>query len=319
MKSCLALMLLLVAATAAAGNDWLAKATEAVRTLDYRGTLVYLRDGSMDTLQIVHRYRNGNEWERLFAKSGQRREIIRKNGEVTCVLPDQKLVLLTKNSRPKMLPGVGVDGNVEWGENYRIRELGARRQAGRMCRVIGIQAKDKFRYGYRLLIDMETNLPLKLALLYDGEVLEQLMFTDISFPETIPDSDLKSEFLTDEYQWVRHRALPPQPAPKTQILWGASKLPPGFELAETGARRIKDGVIVRQFLYTDGVATVSAFVAPSSGTHKFVGETTMGAVNAFGRRVKDHQITVVGEVPDVTVRWIAEHMQLETAKTLSAR
>lgn len=311
-------MMLVAGSTVAAGGDWLAKATQAVRTTDYRGTLVYLRDGTMDTLRIIHRYRNGTVWERLVAKSGQRREIIRKNGQVTVILPAQKVVLVTNSARPRMLPGGGAVERVAWRENYRIRTLGKRRQAGRICRVVVLQAEDQYRYSYRMLIDIKTYLPLKLNLVYDGETLEQMMFTSITYPESIPASALDSKFLTKQYRWVRHKSVN-QPEVEPQTAWRASELPPGFQLAEIGMRRVSEDVFVQQLLFTDGVATVSAFVAPSTRTQKFVGETTMGAVNAYGRLAKGYQITVVGEVPDVTVRRIAKHMRTVPPSTLSAR
>lgn len=314
----LPLMLLLLASTAAAGGNWLTKATTAIRTTDYRGTLVYLRDGTMDTLRIIHRYRNGTIWERLVAKSGQRREIIRKNGRVTVILPERKVAIITESGRRRLFPGAKSVERVAWDEHYRVQVLGKRRQASRMCRVIMLRAKDQYRYSYRLLIDIKTNLPLKLGLIYDQKVLEQMMFTSISFPESIPASALDSKYLTEDYRRIRHLSSS-QPSVELGMSWRASQLPPGFVLAEIGVRRIGKGRYVRQLLFTDGVATVSAFVAPSNGPHKFTGETSMGAVNAYGRLANGYQITVVGEVPDVTVRMIAKHIHSVKRPAVSAR
>lgn len=312
------LILMLAAGTAVAGGDWLTKASKAVRTTDYRGTLVYLRDGNMDTLRVVHRYCDGRERERLVSQSGQRREIIRNDGSVTAVLPDQQMVLVADHSRQNLLSNVAQIDSEDLDENYRVRDLGKRRQAGRMCRAIAVEPKDEYRYGYRLLIDEKTHLPLKLDLVRDGEVLEQLLFTDISFPETIPDTALEPTFATEGFRWVRHKPLD-EPSVKAESTWQASKLPPGFELAETGVRRVGGDVMARQLLFTDGVATVSAFIAAGDEARGFSGETTMGAVNAFGRQVDGHQITVVGEVPEATVRQIAEHIRNSESRAASAR
>jgi sigma-E factor negative regulatory protein RseB len=65
-------------------------------------------------------------------------------------------------------------------------------------------------------------------------------------------------------------------------------------------------------LFTDGVATVSAFVAPAGLRKPLQGATTMGAVNAYGHVVGETQITVVGEVPARTVKRIAENLVRET-------
>lgn len=315
MRRVLPLMLLLSASAAAAnGHHWLQKATTAVRTTDYRGTLVYLRDGAMDTLRIVHRYQNGNEWARLLSKTGERREIIRKNDHVIFVLPQRKVILESRNARPKLLPKIASGETVHWRDHYRVKALGKRRQASRMCHVISIEPKDQFRYGYRLLLDAKTHLPLKLVLRYEGQALEQLMFTSISFPKSIPSSVLKSQFITEAYRRVRHKPRK-QLDIERSVQWRINKLPAGFELTEIGVRRVRKNVVARQFLYTDGVATVSAFVAPITGSHTFKGATTMGATNAYGRHAHGYQITVVGQVPDVTVRWIAEHMRYKANQT----
>jgi sigma-E factor negative regulatory protein RseB len=63
-------------------------------------------------------------------------------------------------------------------------------------------------------------------------------------------------------------------------------------------------------VYSDGLATVSVYVeqlpAPEDA---FNGLSTMGAVNAYGRLLEGHQITVVGEVPPVTVELIARSVE----------
>ena len=68
-------------------NALLAKASEAVRSETYRGIIVYLREGQLDTLRVIHRRRDGLEQERLVSLTGQPREVIRRGGVVTSILP----------------------------------------------------------------------------------------------------------------------------------------------------------------------------------------------------------------------------------------
>ncbi|MDN5863356.1 MAG: hypothetical protein L0H19_07900, partial [Salinisphaera sp.] len=214
------LVLLAVASAAAADQEnWLSRASEAVRTTDYRGTLVYLRNGKMDTLHIVHRYRDGDERARLVSLTGAPREIIRANGLVTCALPAKHLVLVAHHPMPEMFSRVSQLVNTSTGGNYEIRDLGVARLAGRKCRAIAIKAQDGFRYGYRILIDIDTNLPLKLDLLNDDEVLEQLMFTDISFPEHIPDSALAPTFDIKGFREVHRKAQDVAAVPHPRASW----------------------------------------------------------------------------------------------------
>ncbi|MFW6257935.1 MAG: MucB/RseB C-terminal domain-containing protein, partial [Halochromatium sp.] len=59
------------------------------------------------------------------------------------------------------------------------------------------------------------------------------------------------------------------------------------------------------FLISDGLSTVSVYVEPDQG-HGFTGAKRVGAMNAAGRILDGHQITVVGEAPLPTVQAIAD-------------
>lgn len=303
------LALSLFAGVAAAGDDWLARSAEAVRTTNYRGVLVYLRDGSIDTLRIVHRYRDGEERERLVSLTGEPREVLRDGPMVTSVLPARRVVVVAQHPRKGLLSNFGRYSTERLNELYVFRDLGVQRLADRRCRVVLLEPKDHYRYGYRLMIDQQTHLPLKLDLLSGRRVLEQLMFTDVEFPETIADDELEASYETGDYRWIRHRPMEAQAPDADAGAWHVANIPAGFELAENGLRHVGGGV-ARQLLFTDGIATVSAFIAsPGGGRGGFTGITTMGAVNAYGRRSGAYQITVVGEVPEATVRYIAEHLE----------
>lgn len=317
MARLLPLILIFVAcAVQADGDDWLTRASEAVRTTNYSGVLVYLRDGKMDTLRIVHRYKDGEEHERLISLSGEPREIIRDNGVVTCVLPNKRVVLVARHNMQNLLSNVTSLVTNGLQKNYDVKDLGKARLADRMCHVVAVQPKDEYRYGYRLLIDEKTHLPLKLELMRDQKVLEQMMFTDIEFPKQISDAALKPTYDTHAFRWIRHQVADSADAAAAPEAikgeWHATKLPAGYRMAQSGWRQVSGGNMARQILFTDGIATVSAFVAQVSD-HPFIGATTMGAVNAYGRETDNHQITVVGEVPNATVRFIAEHIERRPA------
>jgi sigma-E factor negative regulatory protein RseB len=303
---------LLVAGVAIAADDWLSRASHAVRTTNYQGVLVYLRGGNIDTLRIVHRYRDDEERERLISLTGKPREVLRDGAIVTSILPERRVAIVAQHPRKGLLSNFGRYSTERLDAHYRFHDLGNARLAGRLCRVVLLQPKDPYRYGYRLMIDRQTHLPLKLDLLSGDKVLEQLMFTSIEFPETIPDEALDSSYDTKEYRWIRHQSIEAQGPEAGGDAWHIEDMPLGFKLAEDGLRRVGGGV-ARQFLFTDGIATVSAFIAPPGGGRRLIGGTTMGAVNAYGRQIDGYQITVVGEVPEITVRYIAEHLRRRAA------
>lgn len=307
-------------AVQAAGDDssegsiytLLGRASQAVRSENYRGILVYLREGQLDTLRVIHRMNDGLEQERLVSLTGQPREVIRRGGVVTSILPNNKVVLISRRKRESLLGSVAQFSAERMRAHYRVTDMGERRLSDRTGRLVRIEPLDDYRYGYRMLIDQQTSLPLKLDVVSGNNVLEQLMFTQIEFPKDIVDSEFEPGYDINGFRVVKHQAIEVEDKPVPGDAWQPTNLPPGFELAEDGVRQVTENDYVRQMLFTDGVATVSAFVAPAGLRKPLEGATTMGAVNAFGHVVGDTQITVVGEVPAATVKQIARNLVRET-------
>lgn len=289
--------------------DWLAKSAQAVRSSDYQGVMVNLRGEELDTLRIVHRFHDDAEQERLVSMTGRPREIIRNGSRVITILPQDRVVLIThQQKRGNLLSRVGQFVSKRMQAHYQIALAGAQRLADRPTQVISITPRDDYRYGYRILIDTKTYLPLKLSLVYDEQVLQQIMFTEISYPDQIPDAAFKPTYDVDDFRVIDHKPVPLGGAPIMQVKWHTKQLPPGYELVETGLRTTSGGQPVQQVLFSDGVATVSAFISHAGVPNPLIGGTTMGAVHAYGRKAGAYHITVVGEVPAVTVRMIAENL-----------
>ena len=88
--------------------------------------------------------------------------------------------------------------------------------------------------------------------------------------------------------------------------WQPEALPPGFRLATH--RHQSDGDSVFEHLvYSDGLASVSVYI--ESGTDQArtrQGLSRIGTANAFTRTLGSRQVTVIGEVPEATVRAIGD-------------
>src|SRR5699024_4236726 len=221
-----------------------------------------------------------------------------------------RVVLIThQRNRGNLLSRVDQFVSKRMQAHYRMAVIGSRRLADRPTQVISIAPRDDYRYGYRILIDKKTYLPLKLSLVDGEQVLQQIMFTQITYPKQIPDSAFKPTYDVANFRVIDHKPVTVGAgAPIMQVEWQVKKLPPGFELVETGMRTTSGGQTVQQILFSDGVATVSAFVSAANVPNPLIGGTTLGAVHAFGRKAGDYHITVVGEVPAATVRMIAENL-----------
>lgn len=304
-------------------HEWLDKMNHALATRNYDGTFFHLSDGRVETMRIVHRVRAGRVTERLLSMDGSGREFVRNNDELTCYLPDLHTVLVEprQDRGPFLgtLPQFGADVN----EFYRIEELPNAHVLGRAARVIVVNPKDQYRFGYRLWLDETTAMPLKTQLCDSrGQVIEQILFARLEMPDNIPDSDLTPAVRTEGMRWVRQGPSHDSASPALSA-YRASELPPGFHLTVSGAQTLGGATVpATHLVYSDGLATVSVFVEaqhdatpgtdvkPSAAADApMQGLARVGSGFAFSTVVQGHQVTAVGEVPARTVEFIAHSVK----------
>lgn len=311
---CWLLALTLLPAVAVAGNDtaqqWLERMSSAAHSLNYEGTFVYRYDGHMQTMRIVHGNDEHGERERLISLSGPPREVVRDNDRVTCILPDDNEVVVDSTGPARLLPFQLPTRLEAVARYYDFIEAGMDRVAGYPVRKMVITPRDRYRYGHHLWLHADQGLLLRSELVNEeGKVVEQLMFTSLTFFEQPPQQllvmDMKGQAATPaQRNGAGDTAIRPR--------WQVTQLPPGFVLDGLRRHTMEDGAgTVEHLIYTDGLSSVSVFVEKESGAHSaFLGTSRKGAVNAYGRTVNGHHITVVGEVPPLTVQQMAESMTL---------
>jgi len=296
----LATITLFFSAKAAADGETaaeqLARMADAMRSLSYEGTLVYLHDNRLEALRIEHRIEGGQAHERLFSLNGPLRTVTRDQDRVTCELPNSHPISVHRRGlAQEVLRSKTIDVDL-LASHYLVHPLGAARVAGRQTDVVGIIPRDNLRYGYRFYLDSESGLPLKSDLMGDeAEPIEQIMFTSL-------------DLLSDETDAAPLPASRGGLAPSAQNkaveesagVWHFVGLPPGFELVMHDQLRDGGGQPVEHFVLSDGLASVSVYVEGDEA-EGLDGATRIGAVHAAGGRVAGHQVTVVGEVPEKTV------------------
>jgi sigma-E factor negative regulatory protein RseB len=303
---------------------WLEKMNKSLATRNYDGTFFHLSGGRVETMRIVHRVRAGRVTERLQSLDGSGREFVRANGELTCYLPDQHTVLVEQRQDRGPFLGSLPQFDASVSDFYRIEALPATHILGRPARVIAVNPKDQFRFGYRLWLDEKTAMPLKTQLCdSQGQVIEQIFFARLDMPENIPDGDLAPTVRTEGMRWVRQGPSPDN-ASAALAAYRASQLPPGFRLTIQGAQTLGGASAPASHLvYSDGVATVSVFVEEQPATAPgaaaapdaqpeppLQGLAHVGSGYAFSTIVQGHQVTAVGEVPAQTVEFIAHSVKI---------
>lgn len=296
--------------------DWLVKMSEAARSGTYQGIVVYRGNDTLETFRVTHRDQNGTELERVQSLNGTARDILKQGNQVICLLPRDRRMTASRPPTPKgIFPQLTAERIKLMTQLYQLADLGEARVAGRVCRGIAITPRDEFRYGYEMWADTQTAVPLKVNLIgRDGSTLEQMMFTEVEFPASIPDSAFEMP-KDDANREVVTRTLPSPgaPVPETAAAssWTLDNLPPGFKVTMRDVRVLPNNRgTVEHLLISDGISAISVF----STQHNLSAlpprpMSQIGAVHAYGRVVGTARVTVVGEAPAATIRMIGDGLR----------
>ena len=281
---------------------------QATRTLNYDGTFVYMREGRIMTLRILHGADVNGERARLISLSGDAREVMRDEHANVCVLSDNRNVIGNARARRPFNGALTMDVG-RLASYYDFTLAGDDRIANRPAHKVTVTPKDQYRYGYRLGVDSVSGLLLKSDLINaDGKLVEQILFTSLGISDAPPIAlQEPCEVARAGWHSETHDERPHLPV---DAGWAVTQLPAGFVLAEY-ERQIMPArpMPVEHIVFSDGLALVSVFIEKMADSDKFSGFTHRGAVNAYGTVVDDHQITVIGEVPRATVQMIGESIR----------
>jgi sigma-E factor negative regulatory protein RseB len=288
---------------------WLEKMNQAIHGLNYTGTYVHINNDRIDTMQIVHRVGEDGERERLLSLNGEAREILRDSEKVTCILPADQSVIVGHNKAASGLPAL-VPSDVEYGRNYNIELIGRDRVAGYSAVILSVVPKDSMRYGYRIWLEEGSGMVLRSDIMDSGaRVIEQMMFTEISLQSPVTNEMLEPTVAHDQFRVITEQLLSTESeTPAGTDNWSFVKIPEGFMIADDSIKNLPmKKHPVRHFVLSDGFATVSVYIEKSTTDEQALkGQSKMGSINAYGRQVSDYQVTVMGEVPEHTVKQIAE-------------
>ena len=291
-------------------RDWLDRMNRAVEELNYEGTFVHVIGRNAEMLHIVHRNQDGQIGERIRSLDGEGPEIVRQQDRVQCILPDRRVVLLEQTRDASPLVSTLPIYSEALAANYEFASYKKGQVARRATQVIGIKPRDAFRYGYVLWLDQESAMPLKTQVRDDnGEVVEQILFTEFQIFDEIPESALASTIDTEGFTWFR----PPTAsrAPADDVAWRATLLPDGFALSVATRSPIAGSQYpVEHLVYSDGLATVSVFIEdPNTKAGVEEGFFRLGRTNSYSLTLRGRKVTAIGEVPQQTVRTIAASLE----------
>ena len=288
-------------------QDWLERMSAAMSQMSYQGTFVYVQGNEVETMRITHVSDEHGIRERLVSLSGAPREVLRDSNGIRWVLGDDRSVLEDQSFTRSFFPELPVDQQQDTSASYVLKMGGTERIAGHTARNLRVIPRDNYRYGYSLWLEEHSGLLLRWTLLdSDQQSLAKLMFTDIRLGSEVDPEELKPGSQLKKYKTVESGLPAGQKVSRTQPRWLPSHLPPGFRLTDHRYQDPDGGPMYEHLVYSDGLAAVSVYVESNSElAESESGISHLGTTHAFSRSVDGMAVTVVGDVPAITVEYIA--------------
>lgn len=292
-------------------NEWLTRMHEASNQRSYIGTLVVSAGSAMSASKIWHVCDGSQQMERVDTLTGAPRTTIRRNKEVITFVPEAKTAFVEKRDSLGMFPELLRTPSNLIPQFYSAREVGVQRVAGHLADMVEILPRDDLRFGYRIWSERQTGLVVKLQTLGEqGAVLEQVAFSELQLDAPVS-MDKLSKLMKDTRGYEVHKPTLKKTTAEAEG-WRLKEPVPGFtamscHTRETpGAAAQAPGQASMQWVFSDGLASVSLFVEPfDAQRHTQETSATVGATNSVNRRVGDHWLTVMGEAPAATLRRFA--------------
>jgi len=300
----LALFATTTAARAEDAATWLTRAATAARQLNYVGTIIYQHGAYVETSRLVHLYDLGEEYDKLVNLEGPAREVIRSHGEVRCFYPDVKLVRVEPRTLRNAFPSLSPQQQKALADFYDFRKGETVRVAGLDTQAWVFEPKDGLRYGHKFWTDVATGLILKAKVVDEtNAVLEQFVFSEVTIGAKIDPQMVKPTWPAAPEGWkVRQSGRAESESGETG--WTVVRVPPGFIKIVDGFRRVQNARKVAHLVYSDGLVSVSVFVEPGRAAPPPNGFSAQSGLNVYSRQVDDNLVTVLGQVPALTLRQI---------------
>jgi sigma-E factor negative regulatory protein RseB len=299
---------------------WLQRMGPALAETSYQGVFVYVRGDQVSSMQIAHRFENGQVEERLVMQDGKAGEIVRKGLNVVCVLPEQGRLELNHVMPSGPFAGAYSRRLAPGGRFYRPEFAGDDRIAGHEVVRLMLNATDSLRYSHQLWLEKSTGLPVKGKVLSgSGQVLEYFHFTSLTLNDSLPDQAFR---IQSEGREVTRTLLPPASSDHVAGAtnnngWALGWKPPGFQPVAATVPGSENAVA-----FSDGLASFSVFVEPASGIDMPSGSSRIGATTVYiqtlERQSQDFLVTVVGEVPLETALRVAQSVTIEDSGVLGS-
>jgi sigma-E factor negative regulatory protein RseB len=291
--------------------EWLQRMHAASRQRSYAGTFVVsAATGNLSSARIWHVCEGDLQLERVEVLSGPPRSTFRRNDHVMTFLPEAKVVKSEKRENLELFPNLLGAPDSAIGELYGARVVGKDRVAGFDADVVQLEPRDGWRFGYRIWSERRSGLVVKLQTL-DGEsrVIEQSAFSELQLDPPVK-AHVLAQMMSSTAGYKVEKSELERTTPGKEG-WTLRKPVAGFKPVSC-YRRAMGGTAdgkpghTMQWIFSDGLATVSLFVEPYDAQRQpREALLSLGATYTLSRKLADKDgdwwLTAVGEVPPQTL------------------
>jgi sigma-E factor negative regulatory protein RseB len=289
--------------------EWMERLHEAARNRAYTGTFVVQSGSEMAVSKIWHVCDGRQQFERIETLTGAPRVTLRRNDEVMTFVPERQMVLKERRDALRIFPDFLRTPSQKIEAYYQAWKAGRERVAGVDAEVVDVVPKDALRHGYRIWSESTTGLVVKLQTRdVSGKVLEQVAFTELQLNAPVKTDVLARQMTNTKGMRVVEPQITPTQADKEG--WSLKTDVPGFQSMSTQVRSYGQGQATVQWIFSDGMASVSLFLQPfDSSRHKQEGALADGVMQSVSKRMGDYWVTAMGEVPAGTLGLFMQSLQ----------
>jgi sigma-E factor negative regulatory protein RseB len=285
----------------------LQKAAVAARALSYEGIFVCQTGQQAKSVQITHLFDGRNEFARNVVLDGATREVLSQGSNLVIYNQKNEKIIIEKRRGQNMFPAILPLNFDTIKDNYTVHLSTIERVADRQAQVLFLEPKDRLRFSYKFWIDTEYGLLLR-SVRYNqrSEVIENIGFNRLSLINSValdwftPKIDSKKNYVMEDEAVIL-------PDGKLSVTWEIKELPSGYRKVDQMVRMVPGKLKpVMHMIFSDGLASVSLFIEPTSKSDKTkVALVTTGSTSFYAAVNHGHLVTAVGEVPEATVVQIA--------------
>lgn len=290
----------------------LSKAAHAARELSYKGIFTHQTAGHMRSVEITHMNAGQGEYSHIVMLDGTPMEMLKQGQDVVIFNPQGEKVVIEKRRGQLLFPAL-LPANMDLIKSLYQAKLGAdERIGGRLGQVVSLEPRDQYRYSYRIWVDKEFSLLLKIVTLNKAkQAIEQIAFNQISLLNT-QNLDWFQPKIDQNKPYVMEKSHATQGDSNVHEEWKLVQIPAGYRQIDHIKRAMPSKleankvVIVNQLIFSDGLSSVSLFIENlAKGVRPKMGHVTVGATSFYANVAEGRQIIAVGEVPEATVAGFA--------------